>query len=137
VCLHGGGQNAHKWDAVALLLDRPLIALDLAGHGWSDDSRERMIDFRRNSLDVAFVIETLVPDLRGVVGMSLGAMTTLALVDQAPAVVWLTPRRRRAGPGQRRGSGRHACRPARRRPAVFIAADPSGDRPSRAETGKP
>jgi hypothetical protein len=33
VLLHGGGQNAHTWDTVALALGRPLIALDLPGHG--------------------------------------------------------------------------------------------------------
>src|ERR1019366_2751923 len=36
VFLHGGAQNAHTWDTVALALDRPLIALDLPGHGHSD-----------------------------------------------------------------------------------------------------
>src|SRR5450631_240275 len=40
VFLHGGAQNAHTWDTVALALDRPLLALDLPGHGhsgWRDD----------------------------------------------------------------------------------------------------
>src|SRR5262245_15878391 len=36
VLLHGGGQNAHTWDTVALALGRPLVAVDLAGHGHSD-----------------------------------------------------------------------------------------------------
>ena len=36
VLLHGGGQNAHTWDTVALALDRPLLAVDLPGHGHSD-----------------------------------------------------------------------------------------------------
>lgn len=35
VLLHGGAQNAHTWDTVALALGRPLIAVDLPGHGWS------------------------------------------------------------------------------------------------------
>ena len=42
VFLHGGGQNAHTWDTVALALDRPLVAVDLPGHGhsdWPGDSR--------------------------------------------------------------------------------------------------
>ena len=29
--VHGGGQNAHTWDSVAMALDRPLIAIDLPG----------------------------------------------------------------------------------------------------------
>ena len=36
VFLHGGGQNAHTWDAIALLLNIPMIAFDLPGHGLSD-----------------------------------------------------------------------------------------------------
>ena len=35
VLIHGGAQNAHTWDTVALALDRPLVALDLPGHGHS------------------------------------------------------------------------------------------------------
>src|SRR5271155_779971 len=34
--LHGGAQNAHTFDTVALALQRPLVAIDLAGHGHSD-----------------------------------------------------------------------------------------------------
>ena len=36
VLLHGGAQNAHTWDTVALALERPLLAIDLPGHGHSD-----------------------------------------------------------------------------------------------------
>ena len=36
VLIHGGAQNAHTWDTVALALGRPLVAVDLPGHGHSD-----------------------------------------------------------------------------------------------------
>ena len=36
VLLHGGAQNAHTWDTVALAFGRPLVAIDLPGHGHSD-----------------------------------------------------------------------------------------------------
>jgi pimeloyl-ACP methyl ester carboxylesterase len=36
VFFHGGAQNAHTWDTVALALQRPIVALDLPGHGHSD-----------------------------------------------------------------------------------------------------
>jgi len=39
VFIHGGGQNAHTWDTVALALGRPLLAVDLPGHGHSDEVR--------------------------------------------------------------------------------------------------
>ena len=35
VLIHGGAQNAHTWDTVALALRRPLVAVDLPGHGRS------------------------------------------------------------------------------------------------------
>src|SRR6476469_3407056 len=40
VLVHGGAQNAHTWDTVALALGRPLLAIDLPGHGhssWRED----------------------------------------------------------------------------------------------------
>jgi len=40
VFLHGGGQNAHTWDNVALRLGRDALAVDLPGHGrsgWYDE----------------------------------------------------------------------------------------------------
>ena len=40
VFLHGGAQNAHTWDTVALALGRPLVAIDLPGHGHSDGGRD-------------------------------------------------------------------------------------------------
>lgn len=39
--LHGAGLHAHSWNSVALVLSRPLISLDLPGHGhseWRDDA---------------------------------------------------------------------------------------------------
>jgi len=36
VLVHGGAQNAHTWDTVALALRRPLVCIDLPGHGHSD-----------------------------------------------------------------------------------------------------
>src|SRR5438309_1521190 len=41
VLLHGGGQNAHTWDGVALALGRPLVAIDLPGHGRSAHRADR------------------------------------------------------------------------------------------------
>ena len=36
--VHGGAQNAHTFDTVALALQRSLVAVDLPGHGHSDAS---------------------------------------------------------------------------------------------------
>jgi pimeloyl-ACP methyl ester carboxylesterase len=87
VLLHGGGQNAHTWDTVALALGRPLVAVDLPGHGHSDGGREGMLSVRDNAADVAVVVRALAPDAAAVVGMSLGGLTTLALATEAPELV--------------------------------------------------
>ena len=86
--LHGGAQNAHTWDTVALALGRPLVAIDLPGprplrrrHG------SGQLDLADNAADVAVAIRALAPDAKAVVGMSLGGMTTIALARQAPELV--------------------------------------------------
>jgi pimeloyl-ACP methyl ester carboxylesterase len=90
VLLHGGAQNAHTWDTVALALDRPLVAIDLPGHGHSDGPGDRPdgpLDARGNAADVAAAIRQLAPAARAVVGMSLGGLTAIALSAEAPDLV--------------------------------------------------
>jgi pimeloyl-ACP methyl ester carboxylesterase len=87
VFLHGGAQNAHTWDTVAIALGRPLVAIDLPGHGHSDGPAEGSSDLASNAADVAAVIERLAPDAAAVIGMSLGGLTTIALVDARPDLV--------------------------------------------------
>jgi pimeloyl-ACP methyl ester carboxylesterase len=87
VLLHGGAQNAHTWDTVAMALGRPLVALDLPGHGHSDGGRNGSVDVTENAKDVAAAIRALAPEARAVIGMSLGGMTTIALADHAPELV--------------------------------------------------
>jgi pimeloyl-ACP methyl ester carboxylesterase len=87
VLLHGGAQNAHTWDTVAMALDRPLVALDLPGHGHSDGGRQGGDRVEGNAADVATAVRALAPDARAVVGMSLGGVTTLGLAGYAPELV--------------------------------------------------
>jgi pimeloyl-ACP methyl ester carboxylesterase len=87
VLLHGGGQNAHTWDTVALALDVPLVAVDLPGHGhssWRDDGR---YDVESMADDVAVIVGELAPSAAVVVGMSLGGLTSLALASRHPSLV--------------------------------------------------
>jgi pimeloyl-ACP methyl ester carboxylesterase len=87
VLLHGGAQNAHTYDTVALALNRPLVAIDLPGHGhsgWRDDHAywpEPM------AADVAIAVETWAPDAKLVVGMSLGGLTATVLAATRPDLV--------------------------------------------------
>jgi len=87
VLLHGGGQNAHTWDTVAMAISRPLIAIDQPGHGHSDAARRDVSMQQGNAEAVADVIRVLAPNARGVVGMSMGGATTLALSLHAPELV--------------------------------------------------
>ncbi len=87
VFLHGGAQNAHTWDTVALALGRPLVAIDLPGHGHSDAGRTGSLGIADNAADVAVVIRALAPNAKAVIGMSLGGLTTIALADHAPELV--------------------------------------------------
>jgi pimeloyl-ACP methyl ester carboxylesterase len=87
VLLHGGAQNAHTWDTVALALDVPLVAIDLPGHGRSDWRPEgdylpdKMVD------DVALAVGELAPHADAVVGMSLGGLTAICLAADHPELV--------------------------------------------------
>jgi len=88
VFLHGGGLNAHTWDATLLALHIAAVALDLPGHGhsaWRDDA-----DYR--STINARTIGPVVADILGgrrvpVVGQSLGGSTGIALAADRPDLV--------------------------------------------------
>jgi pimeloyl-ACP methyl ester carboxylesterase len=87
VLLHGGAQNAHTWDTVCLALGRPLIAVDLPGHGQSGWRRDHDYSLSSSARDVALVIEALAPQAGAVVGMSLGGLTAIALGAARPDLV--------------------------------------------------
>jgi pimeloyl-ACP methyl ester carboxylesterase len=84
VLLHGGAQNAHTWDTVALALDRPLVAIDLPGHGHSDGGARGSFGLSANATDVATAVRALAPDAGLLAGMSLGGLTSIALAAVAP-----------------------------------------------------
>jgi pimeloyl-ACP methyl ester carboxylesterase len=87
VFLHGGAQNAHTWDTVAMALGRPLVCIDLPGHGHSDGPRQGAVNARTNAEDVATAVAALAPGARCVIGMSLGGITSIALADAHPELV--------------------------------------------------
>lgn len=108
VLLHGGAQNAHTWDTVALALDRPLLAIDLPGHGHSSWRGDHDYTPTTLAADVAVALRSLLGeqgerDLWGVhaineardrgrapatvVGMSLGGLTAICLAADHPDLV--------------------------------------------------
>lgn len=85
VCfLHGGGQNAHTWDAVALSARIPSISVDLPGHGHSEWRADRDYRPERNARGVASLLDAVGVRPRVVVGMSLGGLTALHLASARP-----------------------------------------------------
>lgn len=87
VLVHGGSQNAHTWDTVALGLGEPLIAVDLPGHGHSDWRDDAAYSPSSMADDIAEVMTAHAAKAQMVVGMSLGGLTSLALAGRHSELV--------------------------------------------------
>ena len=87
VLLHGGAQNAHTFDTVALALQQPLIALDLPNHGHSDASPFGSSAIAAHATDVATALEQLVTKPTPLVGMSMGGLTSILIAAAHPELV--------------------------------------------------
>ena len=87
VLLHGGAQNAHTFDTVALALGVPLLAVDLPGHGHSDAAPGGLGDRAGHARDVAALLGALGIAHVAVVGMSLGGLVALTIAAETPSVV--------------------------------------------------
>ncbi|MEZ5296949.1 MAG: alpha/beta hydrolase [Ilumatobacteraceae bacterium] len=88
VLIHGGAQNAHTWDTVAMALGEPLLAPDLPGHGHADSPAPGVGTApAANAADLAAVIDEHAADVELIVGMSLGGLTAISLAAQRPDLV--------------------------------------------------
>ncbi|MDA3031578.1 MAG: alpha/beta hydrolase [Actinomycetota bacterium] len=87
VFVHGGAQNAHTWDTVALALGRSALAVDLPGHGHSSWRLDGAYSPANLADDVAAAVRRDAPDARLVVGMSLGGLTSMMLANRYPDLV--------------------------------------------------
>jgi len=85
--LHGGGQNAHTFDTVALALERPLICVDLPGHGHSDGGPYGSAAISSHADLVATVLAASCDGPVPLIGMSLGGLTSILIADRYPALV--------------------------------------------------
>ncbi|MBO0980566.1 alpha/beta fold hydrolase [Microbacterium sp. SD291] len=85
--LHGAGLNAHTWDTTVLSLQRPVLAIDLAGHGDSSWRDDRDYTPRTLAADVAAALDAWTEAPQVVVGHSLGGLTGAALAAARPDLV--------------------------------------------------
>lgn len=83
VLVHGGAQNAHTFDTVAIALQEPLVAVDLPGHGHSDPSPYGLSAPLHHGRDLVTVLETIGSRLP-LVGMSLGGLTSIVTASLVP-----------------------------------------------------
>ena len=85
--LHGAGLNAHTWDAVALLIGRPVLAIDLAGHG--DSSWRNDLDYSPAVLadDIAGAMSVWTSRPQVLVGHSLGGLTASIVASEHPGLI--------------------------------------------------
>lgn len=87
VLLHGGAQNAHTFDTVALALGMPLLAIDLPGHGHSDAAPGGHADVAGHARDVAAMLGALGLAHIPLAGMSLGGLVAMTVAAEAPHAV--------------------------------------------------
>jgi esterase len=87
VFLHGGSQNAHTWDLVAVELGMNCLAIDLPGHGRSGWRSDHDYSPSQNAEVIAQVLGRVAEEPRAIVGMSLGGLTLIALADLRPNLV--------------------------------------------------
>ena len=88
VLLHGGAQNAHTYDTVALAMTpHSLITIDLPGHGHSDPSIYPASAIASHAIDIARALEQLIVPPRPLVGMSLGGLIALLVAHARPDLV--------------------------------------------------
>lgn len=87
VFLHDIGESARAWDAVALAVGRPSVAIDLPGHGRSDWRRDGRYEPGKLASAVAEAIRSFAPRAHLVVGSGLGGRTALALHRRQPRLV--------------------------------------------------
>ena len=89
VLLHGGAQNAHTWDTVALALrPTPLLAVDLPGHGARLDEESTLANRRQAIVDVLQPGDVLVGHSGGGFDATLAAelkeLDVFPTPDEAP-----------------------------------------------------
>jgi pimeloyl-ACP methyl ester carboxylesterase len=87
VLIHGGAQNAHTWDTVALASAEPLVSVDLPGHGHSSWRADGDYGVATMARDVSVAVSRIAPAADTAVGVGLGASVALLVSEMlAPRI---------------------------------------------------
>ncbi len=84
VFLHGGFENSHVWDLVSIQLNRPLIAIDLPGCGYSERTERGTYWPPDTNRLLSHVLRQVAPHPIALVGLSYGGLVALSLLDEIP-----------------------------------------------------
>lgn len=82
--LHGGFEDAHIWDLVGIQLDRPLIAIDLPGCGFSERVERGTYWPPDTNRLLSRLLGRIAPHPIALVGLSYGGLVALSLLDEIP-----------------------------------------------------
>ncbi len=84
VLLHGSGESARRFDRLGLVSTRPLVAIDLPGHGQSSWRRDGRYQPHHLANSVAAAIRSFAPGAGAVVGTGLGGLVAVAVAARHP-----------------------------------------------------
>lgn len=88
VCLHGFLETKEMWrDLHLLFVDRPIICIDLPGHGQSEIEESIQCGFETMAKMVDELVSRLEISKYDIIGHSMGGYLTLALLEKFPAKV--------------------------------------------------
>ena len=88
VLVHGGGQSAHSWDLVSIVLAKHfhIVALDMRGHGDSEWPRDGDMATPKIGEDVAALTADFGFDRPAMMGHSLGGLSVMYALIANPAL---------------------------------------------------
>ena len=84
--VHDLGDSAHSWDGIAMHLDRPLVAIDLPGHGQSSAAKPGSFSPAKTAAGLLDAIQSFAPAASAIVATGFGAAVAVHAANRRPAL---------------------------------------------------